>query len=95
MLVEIDQREGCQQPLVVLLQAAIAHPGGVKDALQDAEDPLHFGAHPRSWVTSLPAFCALIQFDNVRSTTPSDRAASAMLRPDSTRRTASCLNSYV
>lgn len=43
MLVEIDQREGRAQPLVILLQAAIAHPGVVKDALQDAEGPLHPG----------------------------------------------------
>ena len=45
--------------------------------------------------TSLPNLCALIQFDNVCSTTPSDRATSATRCPDSTRRTASCLNSYV
>src|SRR6266700_3880486 len=44
---------------------------------------------------SVPDRCALTQFDKVCSTTPRLRAAAAMLWPDSTSRTASCLNSSV
>jgi hypothetical protein len=44
---------------------------------------------------NVPALCALTQFQSVRSTTPKLRAAAAMLWPDSTSRTASCLNSSV
>src|SRR5215469_3755631 len=44
---------------------------------------------------SFPAGFALTQFDSVCSTTPTLRAASAMLCPDSTSRTASSLNSSV
>src|SRR5580704_9385433 len=44
---------------------------------------------------NFPARCAFTQLDSVCSTTPRLRAASAMLRPDSTSRTASCLNSSV
>jgi len=45
VLVEIDQRKGRQQPLVILLQAAITHFRKSEDALQNAEGPLHFRAH--------------------------------------------------
>lgn len=48
--------------------------------------------YPRPLAVSLPDLYALIQFDNVCSITPSDRAASPTLWPDSTRRTASILN---
>src|SRR3974377_2158820 len=44
---------------------------------------------------SLPSRLAFTQLDRVCSTTPRLRAASATLSPDSTRRTASCLNSSV
>src|SRR6267142_136478 len=44
---------------------------------------------------SRPSRCALTQLYNVCSTTPRLRAAAAMLWPDSTIRTASCLNSSV
>src|SRR5215469_12890593 len=44
---------------------------------------------------SFPARFALTQFDSVCSTTPRLRAASAILCPDSTSRTASSLNSCV
>src|SRR5438046_1986974 len=44
---------------------------------------------------NFPARCALTQFASVCSTTPRLRAASAMLWPDSTSRTASSLNSSV
>src|SRR6201997_5122711 len=44
---------------------------------------------------SLPSRWALTQLNNVCSTTPKVRAAAAMLWPDSTSRTASCLNSNV
>src|ERR1700747_1464436 len=44
---------------------------------------------------SLPARCALTQFQRVCSTIPRLRAASETRWPDSTRRTASCLNSSV
>jgi len=37
VLIEIDQSEGRQQLFVILLQAAIANLGVLKDALQDAE----------------------------------------------------------
>ncbi len=50
---------------------------------------------PRPSAVNFPARCALIQFDSVCSITPNDRSASAILRPDSTSRTASILNSYV
>src|ERR1035438_6076478 len=41
VLIEVNQRKGRQQPLMVLLQSAIAHLGVSEDALQDAEGPLH------------------------------------------------------
>src|SRR5271169_6811760 len=44
---------------------------------------------------SRPSRCALTQLNSVCSTTPRLRAAAAMLWPDSTSRTASCLNSSV
>src|SRR3954464_15607252 len=44
--VEVRQGEARAQPLVVLLQAAIAHLGMTKDALKDTEGPLHLGPHP-------------------------------------------------
>ena len=44
---------------------------------------------------SLPRRYALIQLNSVWSTTPSVRAAAAMVWPLFTRRTASCLNSSV
>src|ERR1035441_9422908 len=44
---------------------------------------------------SRPCRCALTQLNSVCSTTPTLRAAAAMLWPDSTSRTASCLNSSV
>src|ERR1017187_8356481 len=44
---------------------------------------------------SRPSRFALTQLYNVCSTTPRLRAAAAMLWPDSTSRTASCLNSSV
>ena len=37
MLVEVDQREGCQQPFVILLDSAITHLGVLEDTLQDAK----------------------------------------------------------
>jgi hypothetical protein len=43
----------------------------------------------------LPARCSLIQLPKVCSTTPRLRAAAAIVWPDSTKRTASCLNSSV
>lgn len=46
VMVEIHQREGGQQPLVVFLQAAIARFGKSKHPLQDAEGPLHLRPHP-------------------------------------------------
>ena len=47
MLVKIDQREGCQQPFMIFLDAAIAHFGVLEDALQDAKWPFDFGAYSR------------------------------------------------
>ena len=44
---------------------------------------------------SVPLRCALTQFDSVCSETPRLRAAKVGLWPDSTNRTASCLNSSV
>src|SRR5271170_4639048 len=44
---------------------------------------------------SAPSRCALIQLNNVCSTRPNVLDAAAMLWPDSTSRTASCLNSSV
>src|SRR5277367_6049027 len=43
----------------------------------------------------VPARCALTQLNNVCSTRPNVRDAAAILWPDSTSRTASCLNSSV
>lgn len=45
VLVEIHQCEGRQQPLMVVLDAAIAHLGVLEDPLENAEGPLHLGAH--------------------------------------------------
>src|ERR1019366_10462398 len=47
MLINVDQREARAQPLVILLQAAIAHLHEAEDALQDAEGPLHFRSYSR------------------------------------------------
>jgi hypothetical protein len=44
---------------------------------------------------SVPSRCALTQLNKVCSTSPNVRDAAAMLWPDSTSRTASCLNSSV
>src|SRR5206468_7372961 len=44
---------------------------------------------------SVPSRCALTQLNNVCSTRPNVRDAAAMLWPDPTSRTASCLNSSV
>ena len=44
---------------------------------------------------SVPLRCALTQFDSVCSETPRLRAAKVGLWPDSTNRTAYCLNSSV
>ena len=44
---------------------------------------------------SVPSRCALTQLNNVCSTRPNVRDAAAILWPDSTSRTASCLNSSV
>lgn len=46
VLVEIDQREGDQQPIMILLQAAITHFGISKHMLQDAERPLQPTSFP-------------------------------------------------
>ena len=40
LLVDVDRRKGRAQPLVILLQAAVAHLRKSKHALQDAEGPL-------------------------------------------------------
>ena len=45
VLVEIHQCEGRQQPLMVLLDAAVAHLGVLEDLLENAERPLHLGAY--------------------------------------------------
>jgi hypothetical protein len=47
VLVEIHQREGRAQPLMVLTYAPVAHLGKSEDALQDAERMLHFGPNSR------------------------------------------------
>jgi hypothetical protein len=44
VLVEIYQREGRQQSLVIFLDVAIAHLGVMKHSLQDVERLLHPGA---------------------------------------------------
>src|ERR1039458_6407559 len=43
VLVQVHQREGRAQPLVILLQAAIAHLGKSEDALQNPERMLQLG----------------------------------------------------
>ena len=45
VLVEVDQREGCTQPLVILADAAITNPGKSEDTLQDAKRIPHPGSH--------------------------------------------------
>src|SRR5271156_1721189 len=50
---------------------------------------------PLSAPFSAPSPCALTQLTKVCSTSPNVRDAAAMLWPDSTSRTASCLNSSV
>lgn len=45
VLVKINQREGRLQPLLILLDAAIAHLGVLEDLLENAGRPLHLGAH--------------------------------------------------
>jgi hypothetical protein len=47
VLVEIHQREGRAQPLMVLTYAPVAHLGKSEDALQNAERMLHFGSNSR------------------------------------------------
>src|ERR1035437_9715661 len=47
MLVKIDQSEGCQMPVVILQDAAIAYLGITEDTLQDAKGPLHLGSNSR------------------------------------------------
>ena len=41
VLVEIDQGQGRQMPVVILHDTAIAHLGITEDSLQDAEGPLY------------------------------------------------------
>jgi len=45
VLVEVGQRKGRAQPLVILFQSAITHFRKSKDALQNAKRPLHLRAH--------------------------------------------------
>src|SRR5271167_3189330 len=60
--------------------------------MRTAAVPTHdLGARMRAQ----PPRCALTQLNNVCSTRPNVRDAAAMLWPDSTSRTASCLNSSV
>ena len=47
MLVQVHQRKGRQQPLMILLQAAIANLGVAEAALQDAKGHPTLGAHGR------------------------------------------------
>src|ERR1035437_7011071 len=47
MLVKIDQSEGCQMPVVILQDAAIAHLGITEDTLQNAKGPLHLRSNSR------------------------------------------------
>src|ERR1035437_950868 len=47
MLVKIDQSEGCQMPMVILQDAAIAHLGITEDTLQDAKGPFHLRSNSR------------------------------------------------
>jgi hypothetical protein len=56
-LVEVNQRRGSKQLYVILLQAAMAHFGICKDALQDAEGSLNLRVHP-----SLGALLAPLHF---------------------------------
>src|SRR5579875_260080 len=44
VLVDVGQRKARAQPLVVLLQAAVAHLGQAEHTLEDAERPLHLGS---------------------------------------------------
>jgi hypothetical protein len=44
--VEVHQREGCAQMIVVLLQAPEAHLHESEDSLQDTKRMLHLGSHP-------------------------------------------------
>jgi len=57
MLVEIDQSEGRQMP-VVIHDAAIAHLGITEDALQNAKGPLHLGSNSR--LTPILALLVLV-----------------------------------
>src|SRR3954462_6546156 len=61
VLVEVGQRKAPAQPLVILLQAAIAHLGETEYTLDDPEGPLHFGAH-----AGFGAVSALLRFINAR-----------------------------
>ena len=47
MLVEIDQSEGRQMPVMIFHDAAIAHLGITEDTLQDTKRPLHLGSNSR------------------------------------------------
>ena len=58
MLVKIDQGKGRQMPVVILHDAAIAHPRITEDALQDTKRPLHLGSHSR--LSPVLALLALI-----------------------------------
>src|ERR1035441_8489241 len=64
VLVEIDQGEGRQMPVVILQDAAITHLGITKDAFQNAEGPLHLSSNSRlSPVLALLVFIhALLDF---------------------------------
>ena len=45
MHVEIDQREGRAQPLVILPDAPVSHLGKSEDPFEDAERMFDFGSH--------------------------------------------------
>src|SRR3974377_2379991 len=56
--VEVYQREGCQQPFVILLQPPVSHFGKSEHALQDAEGPCPLGSY--SGLGPVLASCFLI-----------------------------------
>src|SRR5579884_4554228 len=60
VLVEVRQRKPRTQPLVILLQAAIAHLGKSEHALEDAERPLHPGAY--AGLGPVPALLLFMDF---------------------------------
>ena len=59
--VEVNEGKARAQPLVILLQAAVAHLGKAEDALQHAEGPLDFCSH-----ASFRAVLALLRFIHAR-----------------------------